>query len=71
MAKKYFSSLHTFTSVVDDHRTHRPVIAESGTNLDEDSKEAKKNKKPKKKVYKPADSVKFANIDAFAYAALC
>jgi hypothetical protein len=58
MARTYFKSLPTFTSVVHDERwkpsTDGQVQKESV--LD--------------KIIKPPDQVKFANIDSFAYAAL-
>lgn len=58
MARTYFKSLPTFTSVVHDERwkpsTDGQVQKESV--LD--------------KIIKPPDQVKFSNIDSFAYAAL-
>ena len=75
MAHKYFKSLPTFTTVVDDQRIKpkeeklREPDGQDRRNLPEEGKESKKHdedKKPKK----PMDVVKFENIDASAYAAL-
>ncbi len=58
MARTYFESLPTFTSVVHDERWN-PITS---------SKIQKESVLDK--IIKPPDQVKFANINSFAYAAL-